>query len=86
MFVAMDATVFLADRTPATDGGEEAGVSLYVELAQEEGALLMPSLRQDLAGHPDLLLSDMSHPNADGYAIVARRIFALLEPALVKAE
>jgi acyl-CoA thioesterase-1 len=86
LFVAMDARVFLADRTPATDGGDATQVSLYAELAREEGALLMPSLRQDIAGHPELLLSDMSHPNAAGYAIVARRVFDLLEPTLVKAK
>lgn len=84
LFVSMDAQVFLADRRPATDGGDATEASLYAELAREEGATLMPSLRQDLAGRPELLLGDMSHPNADGYAIVAQRIFDLLEPTLVK--
>jgi acyl-CoA thioesterase-1 len=83
MFVRVGATVYLADRTPA-DRADAAATSLYAKIAEEEGALLMPSLRQDIAGRPELLLSDMSHPNADGYAIVAHRIFALLQPSLVR--
>jgi len=85
MFVRMGATVFLADRNLPSDRAVADGSSLFAELAAEEGALLMPSLRQDIAGKPDLLLSDMSHPNAAGYTIVANRIFSLLQPHLVKA-
>jgi acyl-CoA thioesterase-1 len=86
MFVSIGATVYLADRTPGMDGGDAAQTSLFAELAHEEGAMLMPSLRQDIAGHADLLLSDMSHPNADGYTIISQRIFTMLEPKLRKAE
>lgn len=84
MFVRTGATVYLADRTAAADGGEADTASLYATIAKEEGALLMPSLRQDIADKPELLISDMRHPNADGYAIIARRIFGLLQPQLVK--
>jgi acyl-CoA thioesterase I len=82
IFVKAGAMVYLADRTAATDGTEASTASLYATIAQEEGALLMPSLRQDIAGHAELLISDMRHPNADGYAIVAQRIFELLKPQL----
>lgn len=82
LFAGTGATVYLADRTADTDGGAAAEHSLFAELAQEEGARLMPSLRQDIAGRPELLLGDMSHPNAAGYAIVAQRIYQLLEPEL----
>jgi acyl-CoA thioesterase-1 len=82
LYVQMDASVFLADRTRATDGGDPAQHSLYARLAAEEGAILMPSLRQDIAGEPSLLIGDMRHPNGAGYAIIARRIFGLLEPVL----
>lgn len=82
LHVRSGARVFLAERTAANDGGDASRLSLYAELAREERAMLMPSLRQDVAGHPELLLSDMSHPNADGYALVAQRIFAMLEPFL----
>jgi acyl-CoA thioesterase-1 len=85
MFVRMGATVLLADRNLPSDRAVAGGSSLFAELAAEEGALLMPSLRQDIAGKPELLLADMSHPNAAGYTIVANRIFALLQPHLAKA-
>lgn len=82
LYVQTDARVFLADRTAASDGGEASQNSLYARIAEEEGATLMPSLRQDIAGEPDLLIGDMRHPNGAGYAIIARRIFGLLEPVL----
>ncbi|MGV3590226.1 MAG: GDSL-type esterase/lipase family protein [Gammaproteobacteria bacterium] len=82
MFVGIGARVYLADRSVGNDGGNVEHNALYAKLAREEGATLMPSLREGLAGRADLLLSDMSHPNADGYAIVAQRIFTLLQPVL----
>ncbi|MEY4642338.1 MAG: hypothetical protein RLZZ227_2332 [Pseudomonadota bacterium] len=85
MFVRMDAKVYLAERT-ADDRASEDMRSLMRRIADEEGAALMPSLRQDIAGHPALLLSDGSHPNAEGYTIIAQRIFTLLAPILVKTE
>lgn len=85
LFVRSGATVFLADRNLGADRADPEAPSLFAALAAEEGALLMPSLRQDLAGNPDLLLSDMSHPNAAGYTIVANRIFELLQPHLQPA-
>jgi acyl-CoA thioesterase-1 len=84
MFVRAGATVYLADRTASDANTQAQSATLFATVAQQEGALLMPSLRQEIAGHPDLLLADMSHPNAAGYAIVAQRIFALLEPGLEK--
>jgi len=81
-YVQSGARVFLADRGPATDGGDAAQGSLYAELAGETGATLIPSLREGLAGNPALLLADMSHPNADGYSIIAARMFTLLQPYL----
>lgn len=75
------AVVFLADRNARSDGGGDAN-SLFAELAREEGAILMPSLRERVAGHPELLLADGSHPNADGYVIVARQVFEVIEPWL----
>lgn len=80
MFVRTDALVFLADRNLSADRGNTATPSVYAQLAEEEGAILMPSLRDGVAGHPELLLSDGSHPNGEGYAIVANRILSILEP------
>jgi acyl-CoA thioesterase-1 len=82
LFVRSGALVFLADRNLAADRAAPEQASLFAELAAEEGALLMPSLRAEVAGHPELLLSDGSHPNGEGYAIVAARIFRLLQPYL----
>jgi acyl-CoA thioesterase I len=82
LFAETDAAVFLAARGAGTDGGSEDRNALYERIAAEEGAILMPSLREGLAGNPELLIGDMRHPNADGYAIVAQRIFALLQPLL----
>jgi acyl-CoA thioesterase I len=82
LFAETDAAVFLAARGTDTDGGSADRNALYGRIAAEEGATLMPSLREGLAGHPELLIGDMRHPNADGYAIVAQRMFALLQPLL----
>jgi acyl-CoA thioesterase-1 len=82
LFAETDAAVFLAARTADSDGGADERNALYARIAEEEGAMLMPSIRQDIAGHPELLIGDMRHPNAAGYAIVARRIFDLLQPLL----
>lgn len=82
MFVRTNALVFLADRNSSVDRANAAARSLFAELAEEEGAILMPSLREGVAGHPELLLSDGSHPNAEGYTIVANRVFGIVEPHL----
>lgn len=84
IFASAGAKVYLADRTAATDGETQSARSLYAVIAEEEGASLMPSLRQDVAGHPELLISDQRHPNAQGYAIISKRIFELLQPGLTK--
>jgi acyl-CoA thioesterase-1 len=81
MFVRTGSKVYLADRTEGSDG---AASSLYATIAREEGATLMPSLREGFAGNPDLLISDMRHPNAAGYTIIANRIFTMLQPDLVR--
>jgi acyl-CoA thioesterase I len=86
MFVRTNALVFLADRNLSADRTNPSAPSLFAELAKEENAILMPSLRDGVAGHPELLLSDGSHPNTEGYTIVANRIFGILEPHLSGAE
>lgn len=82
LYVRIGSAVFLADRNAGVDGRGTGESSMFAALAAEEGAILMPSLREGVAGHPELLLDDGSHPNADGYTIVARRIFGLIEPYL----
>jgi acyl-CoA thioesterase-1 len=79
IFVLAGARVYLADRTLTLDNFQDPGPSLFAKLAEEEHATLMPSLRTGIAGNPQLLLGDMSHPNSEGYTIVANRIFSLLQ-------
>jgi acyl-CoA thioesterase-1 len=79
IFVLAGAKVYLADRTLTLDNFQDEEGSLFAKLAGEEGASLMPSIRTGIAGNPQLLLGDMSHPNSEGYTIVANRIFNLLE-------
>ncbi|MDR2215960.1 MAG: GDSL-type esterase/lipase family protein, partial [Nevskiaceae bacterium] len=82
MCLAIDAKVFLADRAATTDNDTPSTPSLYAELAAEEGVTLIPALNEGVAGDASLLLSDMQHPNADGYAIIAARMLKVLGPAL----
>ena len=48
-------------------------------------AVLMPPLTSGVAGHPDLLIADGSHPNAEGYTIIVRNILEVIEPYLKRA-
>lgn len=48
-------------------------------LARELNVPVIPFL-DGVAGHPELLISDGVHPNADGYAIVVENIMTTLEP------
>ena len=83
LYVRIGARVLLADRGGA-DGRADAEESLFAQLAREEGAELIPSLREGLAARH--FLADGRHPNAEGYAIVAQRMFDILEPQFEKAE
>src|SRR5690606_530277 len=78
------AQVFLADRGTADRSSDDES-SLFAAIAQEEGVNLIPSLREPLGGRAEYFLADGSHPNAQGYAIVAERFFGILEPWLEKS-
>jgi acyl-CoA thioesterase-1 len=85
LYIRIGAHVFLANRSGRVDGAD-LDTALFAELAAEEGAILMPSLRAGVAGRPELLLGDASHPNGDGYAIVAHQIFSVIEPYLASPD
>jgi len=79
MFKRVGAEVFVADRSLP-------GSSVFVaELAREHHAVLMPPLLTGVSGHPELLLGDGSHPNAEGYTIIVRNILEIIEPYLSKS-
>jgi acyl-CoA thioesterase-1 len=66
-------------------GRTQTGVdNIYTELAGKYHLALIPSFLEGVSGHPDLTISDMTHPNADGYAIVVNTVMKILEPLLKK--
>jgi len=58
--------------------------SIYSRLADKYHLTLIPSFLEGVSGNPDLTISDMTHPNADGYAIVVKTVLKFLEPLLKK--
>jgi acyl-CoA thioesterase-1 len=53
---------------------------LFAELADKNGAALVPYLLDGVAGDPSLSLPDGLHPNAAGQKIVAENVWRVLEP------
>lgn len=53
--------------------------SVYPRVAKSEGLPFLPFLLDGVARDPKLNLSDGIHPNAQGYAVVAKRVFEFLE-------
>jgi acyl-CoA thioesterase-1 len=76
MYKRVGAEVFVADRR-LPGGGD-----FVAELAREHDAVLMPPLLTGVSGNPQLLLSDGSHPNAEGYTIIVGNLLQILEPHL----
>jgi acyl-CoA thioesterase-1 len=70
--------VVLAGRSLA--GGED----VYASLSNKYHLTLIPSFLAGVSGNPNLKISDGTHPNADGYAIVVKTIMTWLEPLLKK--
>ena len=78
MYKRVGAEVFVADRNLPGGNG------FVAELDREHHAVLMPPLLTGVSGHPELLLGDGSHPNAEGYTIIVGNILPILEPYLVR--
>jgi acyl-CoA thioesterase-1 len=55
---------------------------LFVDLARENRAVLIPFLLEGVAGHAELNQADGIHPTAAGARIVADRVWKILEPVL----
>ncbi len=56
--------------------------AIYPELAQKNGALLVPFLLAGVAGDPTLNQADGIHPNAEGEKRVAENVWKVLRPIL----
>ena len=55
---------------------------LFVELAEENQAELVPFLLEGVAGRPELNLPDGIHPTAEGHKIIADTVWETLLPLL----
>jgi len=55
----------------------------YRKLAREEGAIFIPAILNGILTNPSMK-SDFLHPNANGYKIVAERIYQAIRPYLKK--
>ena len=55
---------------------------VFPQLAQANGAALIPFLLQDVGGQPHLNLPDGIHPTAAGHQIVANNVWKVLQPVL----
>jgi lysophospholipase L1-like esterase len=53
----------------------------FSELAQEKGAIFIPNIFSGIITNPHLK-SDFIHPNADGYKMIAQRIYRTIMPYL----
>ena len=55
---------------------------LFVQLAEENQAELVPFLLEGVAGRPELNLPDGIHPTAEGHRIIADTVWKTLLPLL----
>ena len=53
----------------------------FKNLTRQKKTLLIPDILKGIIGNPDLM-SDTIHPNAKGYAIMAKRIYDEIKPYL----
>ncbi len=56
----------------------------FRDLADEHHVIFMPFYLADVAGHPDLNISDGMHPNAAGSRLIEQSVWRVLEPSLRK--
>ncbi len=56
-------------------------LSGFKRLARQKKTLLIPNILKGIIGNPELM-SDPIHPNARGYAVMAKRIYGGIKPYL----
>ncbi|MDQ6809935.1 MAG: arylesterase [Verrucomicrobiota bacterium] len=54
----------------------------FADVANENNALLIPFLLENVGGHAELNQDDMIHPTAAGHRVVAETVWRALEPIL----
>ena len=69
-----------APRAVGADDYVSAFGKLFAELANRNGALLVPYLLEGVAGDPSLNLPDGIHPNAAGQRVLGENVWRILEP------
>jgi acyl-CoA thioesterase I len=57
----------------------------YYEIAREKGVLFIPSILSGIITNPSMK-SDFLHPNANGYKLVAQRIYRAIKPYLDRSK
>jgi acyl-CoA thioesterase-1 len=80
-----EARIVIAGMKAAPNLGEpyvDEFEAVFLELAEANGAVLIPFLLEGVAGIPELNQPDGNHPTAEGQAIVAENVWAVLEPVL----
>ena len=83
-----DVRVVLAGmEAPPNLGERYAGAfrQVFVDVAEQEDASLIPFLLEGVAGMPELNQADGIHPTAEGHALIAAHVWPFLEPALSTA-
>ena len=74
VIVGMQLPVFTEDNYVRAFG------EMYQELADKNGAALVPYLLEGVGGSPALNLPDRIHPNAAGHIVLAGNVWRVLEP------
>jgi len=80
-----DVKVVIAGMQVPPNMGEDYGSSfraIFPQLAQKNGAHLIPFLLDGVGGNPGLNLPDGVHPSAEGHKIVAVNVWKVMEPLL----
>jgi len=57
---------------------------MFVELAEENGAALIPFILEDIALNPELMQDDGIHPNVQAQPVLLDLVWTALEPLLKK--
>jgi acyl-CoA thioesterase-1 len=78
-------TVILAGMQMVRNLGQEftsGFADIYPSLARKHGLILVPFFLQGVAGDPSLNQADGIHPTAEGYRIIAERIYPFARKAI----